>query len=503
MATRVRRTHSSDFKAKVALAALADAHPLPELAKQFDLTPKQVAQWKAQLTKGAAAAFAKPAKDRNIGQRFGQDPLTGLPNQALFLDRVERALLQANRTGGTVALVILGLDRFILVNDALGFSAGDRLLVEVGKRLSECVREIDTVVRLEGDKFALVMALAGQDDSVIVAEKVMTAIKVPFSIDNSEVAITCSLGIGLFPQDSAEATLLIKHSETALHHAKLSGRNQYQFFSQQLNQKARARLDLEARLRRALANNEFMVYYQPKVRAGDSAIVGAEALVRWQDPEFGMVPPGEFITVAEETGMIEEIGAWVLRESCRQNKIWQDYGLSPICISVNVSARQFRNRLFIEAVAAILRDTGLQPDWLELEITESMLMRDIDATVARMSGLRELGIGLSIDDFGTGYSSLSYLNRFPITTLKIDRAFVIDVDTNPKTAEIARAIIGLSKGLNLKVVAEGCELPGHVKFFSDNGCFTVQGFYFSRPLPAAEFEEMLRKGGPGRKDDFN
>ncbi len=427
-------------------------------------------------------------------QRFGHDPLTGLPNHVIFLDRVERALLQANRTGGSVALLMLGLDRFILINDALGFTAGDRLLVEVAQRLTDCVREIDTVVRLEGDKFALVMALAAEDDSVIVAEKVLTAIKVPFSIDGHEVAITASLGIGLFPQDAADGPTLVKQADTALHHAKLSGRNQYQFFSAELNRRARARLDLEARMRRALANEEFVVYFQPKVRAADGTIVGAEALIRWNDPTEGLIRPAEFITVAEETGMIEEIGAWVLRHSCRQNKRWQDRRLPSICVAVNVSTRQFRNRHFVETVRDALRDSGLDPSWLELEITESMLMGDVDTAVSRMNALRQLGVGLSIDDFGTGYSSLSYLSRFPITTLKIDRAFVVDVDTNPKAAEIARAIIGLSKGLNLDVVAEGCELPAHVKFLTDHGCRTIQGFYFSRPLPADEFEKLLRRG---------
>ncbi len=430
---------------------------------------------------------AEPAAER----RFGVDALTGLPDRNIFTDRVEQGVLQITRTGGSLALLMMGLDRFTLVNDALGHSAGDQLLVEVARRLRKCIRETDTVVRLDGDKFALVMAIAGMDDSVIVAEKVLSAIREPFRIGGDEVVITFSIGIALYPQDAQSGGGLIKQSENALHYAKVSGRNQYRFFSRDMNVKARARLDLETRLRRALANSEFVVYYQPKVRAQDNTIVGAEALVRWCDPERGMISPGEFIPVAEETGLIEQIGAWVLSDTCAQNKAWQNEGIAPVRISVNVSARQFRNRVFVDSVSRILEDTGLDPTWLELEITESMLMHDVEAVVRKMTALRELGLGLSIDDFGTGYSSLSYLGRFPITTLKIDRAFIADVDTNPKTAEIARAIIGLSKGLNLEVVAEGCEVAEHVLFLQDHGCQTVQGFYYSRPVPAEDFRRML------------
>ncbi|MBX9635523.1 MAG: EAL domain-containing protein, partial [Magnetospirillum sp.] len=295
-------------------------------------------------------------------------------------------------------------------------------------------------------------------------------------------------------QDASTSGGVIKQVENALHHAKVSGRNQYQFFSKDMNQKAKSRLDLEARMRRALSNQEFAVFYQPKVQAQTNRIVGAEALVRWFDPDKGMISPVDFIPVAEETGLIEQIGSWVLRRSCEENKAWQDKGLGPVKVSVNVSARQFRARTLIDTVVGILAETGLDPRWLELEITESMLMNDVESAVSKMTAIRELGIGLSIDDFGTGYSSLSYLGRFPITTLKIDRAFIADVDTNPKTAEIARAIIGLSRGLNLEVVAEGAEIADHVSFLRDNGCNTVQGYYYSRPVPADQFERMLTEG---------
>ncbi|HLO78741.1 MAG TPA: EAL domain-containing protein [Magnetospirillum sp.] len=426
--------------------------------------------------------------------RFGHDELTGLPNRDIFLDRVEQAVLQAHRSGGSVALLLMGLDRFTLINDALGHGAGDRLLIEAGRRLRHCIRETDTAVRLDGDKFALVMAIAGTDDSVIVAEKVLRSVREPFSIDGQEVVVSFSIGIAIYPQDAGSGGALIKQAENALHHAKVSGRDRYQFFSSDMNLKARHRLDLEARMRRALANEEFAVYYQPKVRAGDNRIVGSEALVRWHDPDRGVISPGEFIPIAEETGLIEPLGAWVMRRACTQTKGWQDRGFSPVKVSVNVSARQFRSRMLIDTVVGILDETGLDPRWLELEITESMLMNDVEAAVRKMTALRELGLGLSIDDFGTGYSSLSYLGRFPITTLKIDRAFIADVDSNAKTAEIARAIIGLSRGLNLEVVAEGAEIENHIAFLRENGCDTVQGYYYSKPVPSDQFERMLAEG---------
>jgi diguanylate cyclase len=436
--------------------------------------------------------FEHPGPDLAHG-RFGYDTLTGLPNRDLFLDRIEQAMLQVNRSGGSVAMLMMGLDRFTLVNDALGHAAGDRLLIEVARRLKMCIRETDTVVRLDGDKFAMVMIIADVDDSVIVAEKVLNGIKEPFPLDGQEVVATFSIGISVFPTDCESGAQLVKHAENALHYAKMSGRNQYQFFSKDMNRRARSRLELETRMRRALTNDEFVVYYQPKVSADQDAIVGMEALVRWIDPQLGLISPGEFISVAEETGQIEQIGNWVLWRSCQQNKDWQDAGLKPMRVSVNVSARQFRSRTLVDTVLDVLDRTGLDPKWLELEITESMLMNDVETAVRKMTALRELGIGLSIDDFGTGYSSLSYLGRFPITTLKIDRAFIADVDTNPKTAEIARAIIGLSRGLNLEVVAEGAEIEAHIRFLRDNGCDTVQGFFYSRPVPPDAFEQLVRR----------
>lgn len=422
------------------------------------------------------------------------DALTELPTRTIFMDRVERAIVHVNRSGGSVALLIMGLDRFTLVNDALGFDAGDRLLIEVAQRLKHCIRETDTVARLDGDRFALVMAITATGDSVIVAEKVLHAVQEPFPLDGQDIVVTFSIGIAIYPQDAQGASELVGQGEKALHHAKLSGRNQYQFFSTDMNVRARQRLELETRMRGALQRQEFVVFYQPKVRAEDGLIVGAEALVRWRDPERGIISPGVFIPVAEETGLIEELGAWVLRRTCLDIGGWQQSGLPYLRVSVNVSARQFRSRTFVETVSDILCETRLQPRWIELEITESILMHDVENVIGKMVALRELGVGLSIDDFGTGYSSLSYLVRFPITTLKIDRAFIADVERNPKTAEIARAIIGLSRGLNLEVVAEGAELAEQVEFLRENGCETVQGFYYSKPVPEEEFALLLASG---------
>ena len=439
-------------------------------------------------------AILRPGTDSR-GQREGFDALTGLPNRHLFGDRVEQTLHNARRSGKSVAIMLIGIDRFSDINDVLGRQDGDRVLVGVTERLRQCVRTSDTVARLESDRFAFVMQISAIDDSVLLTEKVLRAFEQPVSLgEQRDVAVTGSVGVSIFPADGETADELINNAAVALHHAQQGGRHRSQFFSGEMNARARHRLEVESGIRRGLANREFLVYYQPKVDVNSRRVAGMEALVRWRDPQRGLVSPGEFIPVAEESGLIEQIGQWVLEETCAQNRRWQDEGLPPVRASVNVSARQFRNRNFVATVEEVLARTGLAPRWLELEITESMLMGDIGAIVARMEDLRRVGVSLSIDDFGTGYSSLSYLSRFPITTLKIDRAFITDVQSNPHTAEIARAIIGLSRGLNLEVVAEGAEVKEQVEFLQAHGCELVQGFYYSRPLPAEEFAAMLRDG---------
>lgn len=465
---------------------------LPGLSGLCELTAKPFL--KGRETVGCVSIL-RPIVIGNKEHPGGLDKLTGLPNRHLFTDRVEQTLHNAQRGKKSVAIMLAGIDRFSEINDVLGEHAGDRILQDITARLHQCVRTSDTVARLDGDRFAFVMQITAIDDSVLLTEKILHAFERPFSLgDQKDVVITCSVGVSIYPDDGATPDELIKNAAFALNHAKQGGRNRCQFFSNNMNARARHRLEVESGIRRALSNREFLVYYQPKIDINNRRVAGMEALVRWRDPTRGLIPPGEFIPIAEESGLIEQIGQWVLEETCMQNCRWQAEGLPPVRASVNVSARQFRNRNFVSSVEEVLARTGLDPRWLELEITESMLMGDVEAIVARMEDLRRVGVSLSIDDFGTGYSSLSYLSRFPITTLKIDRAFITDVQTNPHTAEIARAIIGLSRGLNLEVVAEGAEVKEQVDFLREHGCDLVQGFFYSKPLPADEFAAMLREG---------
>ena len=428
-------------------------------------------------------------------RRVGHDALTGLPDRSILADRVEQNILNAKRADKSIALLVMGLDRFTLINDALGYAAGDQMLREVAERLARVIRVSDTAARLDGDKFAVMTPTSAIDDSVIVAEKVLNAIKKPFHLKDEEVFVTFSIGISIYPTDGEDFDDLLKDSLSAMQCAKQDGGSQYRFFASDMNAKAKNRLALEKLMRAALAQDEFVLFYQPKVDPKTNRVRGAEALIRWIDPVHGMIGPGEFIPVAEETGLIVDIGTWVMRKACFQVKAWQDAGYAPIKMSVNVSSMQFKAKDLLDKVKAALSNSGLEAKWLELEITESMLMNDVEGAIARMQAVRDLGCGLSIDDFGTGYSSLSYLGRFPITTLKIDRAFVHDVQENQNTAEIARAIIGLSRGLNLEVVAEGAELLEHVEFLKDNGCDSIQGFFYSKPLDAKTFESMLVKLG--------
>jgi diguanylate cyclase len=431
--------------------------------------------------------------DSGATRKVGHDPLTGLPDRSLLADRVGQSIFNAKRANKSIAMLVMGIDRFTVINEGLGYAAGDQLLKELGERLGKVVRQSDTAARLDGDKFAVMTPISAIDDSVIVAEKVLNGMRKAFRLKDEDIFATLSVGLSIFPTDGKDFDELLKGALSAMQFAKQGGGDQYRFFASDMNTKAKNRLALEKRMRAALANKEFVLFYQPKVNPTTNRVKGGEALIRWMDPERGMVSPGEFIPVAEETGLIVDIGTWALQEACRQTKEWQNKGFEPIRMSVNVSAPQFRAKDMVDKVVAVLADTGLEAKWLELEITESMLMNDIDAAIARMQKVRDLGCGLSIDDFGTGYSSLSYLGRFPITTLKIDRAFVRDVQQNQNTAEIARAIIGLSRGLNLEVVAEGAELMEHVDFLRDNGCDIIQGFYYSKPLSATDFERMLKR----------
>jgi len=422
------------------------------------------------------------------------DELTHLPDRHLFIDRLEQAMIAVARVDKSVALLCIGLDHFSNVNDGLGYNLGDQLLQSVAKRLQDCIRGSDTLARLNGDLFAMALQVSSIDDGVVVAEKVLAAMQETFTLNDQQVNLSASIGISLYPKDNEKAVDLMKLADSAMHHAKKKGGNIYEFFASDMNAKARLRIEMENSLRKGLDNDEFVLYYQPKVASGTERIVGAEALIRWISPERGFMPPDSFIPIAEETGLIGPIGSWVLQEAARQNKEWQDAGLPPIRIAVNVAAPQFRDPDFINKVQQALTSNNLDPKWLELEIVESMLMGNSDTIIEKLHEVRDLGCHLSIDDFGTGYSSLSYLTRFPITTLKIDRAFIANLENDPAMAEISRAIIGMSQGLKLEVVAEGAENLAHIDFLRENGCQTVQGYYYSKPIPADEFAKILKLG---------
>jgi diguanylate cyclase (GGDEF)-like protein len=423
------------------------------------------------------------------------DPLTGLPNRELFRDRLRQALAEARRTSQLVSVMSLGLDRFKKINDTLGHQAGDDLLREIARRLQGTIREGDTVSRLGGDTFAIICPMS-QDtrNAARVAQKMMEALSRPTELAGLELVISASIGITVFPRDGENLDALLKNAEAAMFRVKDKGGNAYQYYKAEMNAQAMERLKIEARLRRALERNEFCLHYQPKIRLGDGRLAGFEALIRWCPPGEPMVPPGQFISVLEDTGLIVPVGEWVLREACRQNKAWQEAGLRPVTMAVNLSARQFRETDLAEQVEQILGEAGLDPQWLELEITESMLMDQMEQTQVTLNRLDRLGVSMAIDDFGTGYSSLSYLKSLPIDTLKIDRSFVKDIPADSNDVAVVQAVIAMAHNLKLRVVAEGAETAEQVTFLRAQGCDEMQGFYFSRPMKAEEFPPMIELG---------
>ncbi|MBF0218958.1 MAG: EAL domain-containing protein [Gammaproteobacteria bacterium] len=422
------------------------------------------------------------------------DPLTGLPTREIFYDRATQAIINADRDKKAVALLRLGLDNFTRLNEGLGHHFGDAILCQFAQRLNKLVRTSDTVARLEGDQFGLVMLISANRDAVLVANKLLQMMESPFRVGEQDVQLAASIGVSIYPEDGKEIEKLLQRARIAMRHVKTDGGSNFRFFASEMNQQARQRIEMENRLRHALEQQEFVLYYQAKVDSSNNKIVGAEALIRWNDPQKGLIPPGQFIPIAEESGLIGRIGLWVLHEACRQNREWLDAGLEIVKISVNVAAPQFRDMQLVEKVSAVLEESAIPPQMLELEITESLLMGDIENTIHKLQQLRDIGLSISIDDFGTGYSSLSYLSRFPITTLKIDRAFIQDVTINHNRAEITRAIIALSQGLNLSIIAEGVENIAHTNFLREHGCNIIQGFYFSRPVAPAEFAKLLQQG---------
>ncbi|QGZ62972.1 EAL domain-containing protein [Paraburkholderia acidisoli] len=421
------------------------------------------------------------------------DSLTLLPNRNLLRDRLQQALVQAQRHESGVAVVFIDLDGFKNVNDSLGHSVGDRLLGVVAERLQRCTRTSDTVARHGGDEFVIVLTDTIDEKSLIGwMERARAMISEPVWVDGTELYVGCSMGASVFPQDGNDAETLLKKADVAMYRAKDMGRNTFQFFQPEMNASVGARMNLERRLRRALRDQEFLLHYQPQVEIESGRIVGMEALVRWRDPEAGLVSPSQFIPVAEESGLIGPLSDWVLREACRQNRAWQREGLPPVRVSVNFSAKTFHQRDIAQLVKEVLQETGLEACWLEIELTESTLMRNAEEAVSMLNELHALGIGIAIDDFGTGYSSLSYLKRLPVDRLKIDRSFVADIGSNSDDETITAAIIALAHELRLQVIAEGVETSTQFAFLRERACDELQGYFFAPPLPGDEAAALLR-----------
>lgn len=427
------------------------------------------------------------------------DVLTGLPNRTLLQDRLIQAIALAHRQGRQLAVMFMDLDRFKNINDSLGHEIGDQLLQSVAQRLTGCVRQSDTISRQGGDEFMLLLAtIEKAEDAALCAQKIVTALALPHSIGIHELHVSVSIGISIYPADAQEANSLVKNADTAMYYAKENGRNNYKFFEPEMNARAIQRQSIESGLRCALERKEFELFYQPKINLSDGAIVGAEALIRWHHPERGMVSPGQFVPIAEDCGMILPLDRWVLREACLQARSWSQAGLPPIIVAVNTSALDFRSKDFIDNLRETLKDTSFDPRFLEIEITESVLMEDAEFSATILHTLADMGVKLSIDDFGTGYSSLSYLSKFPIETLKIDQSFVMQMARNPDNATIVCAVINLAKSLNLHVIAEGVETLGQYSFLLDQHCDEGQGYYFGRPMAAETFANLLQTGlSPG------
>ncbi len=444
------------------------------------------------------AIFSDISEKKEAEQRIYHlayyDGLTELPNRTMFHGRLQQALAEAKRSRRMVGLLYIDLDRFKNINDTLGHFIGDELLKMSAQRLRNVVRDSDTVARLGGDEFVIMLTdISHEADVVHLAQKALTAMAVPFELDGHEVFVTTSIGISLYPHDAESIEDLLKFADTAMYHAKELGRNNYQFYRTEMNASAFERLVMENSLRRALEREEFVLHFQPQNELDSGRIIGVEALLRWRHPDLGTVMPAQFIPVLEETGMVVPVGEWVLRTACRQIAAWKGAGYDRLRVAVNLSPRQFAQSDLLETIEGVLQETGADPQWLEVEITEGSLMGDAETSVAVLRKLKEKGVRISVDDFGTGYSSLSYLKRFPIDTLKIDQSFVRDVNTNGDDAAIAGAIIAMGHSLNLQVLAEGVETCDQLEFLRAHECDQVQGYLFSRPLPAAEVDILLRE----------
>jgi diguanylate cyclase (GGDEF)-like protein/PAS domain S-box-containing protein len=423
------------------------------------------------------------------------DFLTDLPNRLLLNDRIMQALNAANRRKNKMALMFLDIDHFKKINDTLGHAVGDKLLVELSKRLQLCIRNTDTISRQGGDEFVVLLPeISDSMAAAEIAEKLIAATKTSFYIDIHELTVSVSIGIAVYPDDGINPDTLTKNADAAMYFAKGAGRNNFQFFTADMTQRVSEQLSLENNLQKAIKNNELTLHYQPKVSMQTGKMIGVEALLRWQHPDWGLISPDRFIPIAEESGLIKPIGNWVLREACRQNRAWQDMGLPAIPVAVNLSVVELRQPTFVQEVTRVLMQSGMAPEHLELEVTESIAIQEYTDVINWLQKLKEMGVRLSIDDFGTGYSSLSYLKRLPIDTIKIDKSFIHDIGIDMNDAAIVDAIISMSHSLGLSVIAEGVETKEQLDFLKTHHCDEIQGYYFGRPVSADKFEQILRDG---------
>jgi diguanylate cyclase (GGDEF)-like protein len=502
-------TAYSDYSFEAIEARLKYNDQLLILKKPFDhLEIRQMASaltWKWQLAQDAALKVI--GLERTIEERVQEllkvshllqyDALTELPNSTLLGDRLTQAIALGRRHDTQLAVMFIGLDRFKRINNALGYPVGDEVLQQVSQSLVAAVRESDSVFRYGSDEFVILLNdVQHPQQTQHIAQKVLQAISVTRHVAGHDLSVTASLGISIYPNDSSTAVELIKHAETAMHTTKERGPDDLSFYTEDMNLRARHQQNLESAIRQALEHDEFALHYQPKLDLKTGRILGAEALIRWFQPRSGWVHPADFIPVAEDSGLIVPLTQWVLRHACEQAQAWRTMGLAPLRISVNISAIDFRQREFVDNLAAILKQTGLPPDQLELEITESVLMQNVDDTVDILNRIKAMGVRLALDDFGTGYSSLSYLRRFPIDVLKIDQSFVRGLHENSQDAQLISAIIGMGKSLELNIIAEGVETVEQLDFLRAQHCEEGQGFLFSKAVPAKDFAQLLQVGSP-------
>jgi diguanylate cyclase (GGDEF)-like protein/PAS domain S-box-containing protein len=453
------------------------------------------------LVSGAVIVFHDVSEARamalEISHSAQHDILTGLPNRALVNDRITQAIASARRRSTQLAVLFLDSDGFKHINDSLGHAVGDKLLQSISKCLKGCVRNADTVSRQGGDEFVVLLSeIAHAEDAAVSAKKILTSLALPHLIDEHSLHVTASIGISIYPHAGPDVDTLIRTADTAMYCAKQSGRNNYRFFEPQMNARAVERQSVEAKMRNALERQEFGLHYQPKINLGTGAITGVEALIRWKPSGEDEIPPSQFIPIAEECGLIGELGKWVLRQACMQARAWQDAGFPPTPIAVNISPSEFRDLKLLKSIQTILKETGLEPRYLELELTETALMQHAESTVSALQDLRAMGVRLAVDDFGTGYSSLSCLVQFPVNTLKVDQSFVRNIDVGSGEAALIAAVIDMGRSLKHRVIAEGVETAEQLAFLRSHGCEEGQGYYFSRPLAAAQLEVLLRASIP-------